>query len=204
MPRLNTAIVMDNGMETWMKRTAQKNLWRVAGWLDIEDLLQEGYAAWVKTREYYGDTVKNRSHFMALFKTIYGNRINDLANSRSILGKDEIGVECAISQIGPLEGREGWMDALIGSCEQDGPLVTLMKEARFPVRPLIELFTTEQGAEILRQYPQRRRETLNSYLCRLISVDPASYDLPELFRSFVSGFGVYYLRVPAAPLSLVG
>lgn len=187
-----------------MRAYAFRNYWRVARMYEPEDLIQDGYMIYAKCRQHYQSSreVTERRHFMALFKTSFTNHIHDLAKKCYVASGPNptaeqyrgLGNEIAVSSIGPTENRAQWLDSVFGSTVQDSELRIMLSQAKGPVKELIALFTTEAGAATLRARPQRSWETLNMYVCRLIGADDKRCDVPELFKSFLRGTGVYYLR----------
>jgi len=73
---------MDSGAVGWLIKTADKNFWRVEGYMTRSDLVQDGYACYLKVVENYKGKAKNKAHLMSLFKTTFTNHIHDLANKR--------------------------------------------------------------------------------------------------------------------------
>jgi len=179
MPRLNPAVVMDSAMERWMIRRCHDNYWRVSEWMEIEDLVQEGHRVYADCRRRYKERVTDKRHFMALYKTCLNNHLTDLAAKR-------------YRALNLVELEPGHNDAR--SDHSNAFLLTLMKEARYPVRAVFELFGTDKGIEFMRAYPQGQHERPNHYLCRLLGLDPKQFNLPGLVRSFLDGKGSYFLN----------
>jgi hypothetical protein len=202
LPRLNVACRLDEAMRKWICLRSHREYHRVAKWMEVDDLIQDGYMIFAKCRLKYSGKITERRHFMALVKTAFNNHITDLANARSIYGRNEPGGEIALSHLFPDVDVSEWFAENGAMIEPEAELEYLQGEAKFPVSAAIQLFTTEAGSELLRERPQMRRETLNRYMCRLIGVDAEEYDLPALIRSFLSGQGMYYMRRLAAQLAL--
>jgi hypothetical protein len=204
MAVLSTATRLDKRLDSWMRAYACKNYWKVAHIYELEDLMQDGYLVYVQCREHYRTSphVVERRHFMALFKTAFRNHVIDLSNKcRKVDAEHDtardrrgLGNMLTISSIEPDENREQWRDSVFGCTFQDTEFRLMLEKAKGPVKDLVKLFTTEAGAATLRSKPQRPRESLNAYVCRLIGIDHRLADVPELFASFMRGTGVYYLR----------
>lgn len=134
---------------------------------------------------------------MALFRTCFQNHITDLANAKS---RDCLAH--AVDMEPDRDGRgSGTLDALIRVLPS-AELATLLGEARYPLRGLIDLFFTDTGISVLRSSPRRHREPVNTYLCRLMGLNPNQYNLPELFGSFLKGSGMYNMRERMIPIVL--
>ena len=191
MPKLNTATVLDSGLERWLFKTARKHYWRVASYLELEDLIGDGYLVYVECVQRYKDRVTERRHFMALFRTCYLNHITDLANKRS---RDIMGVATDAESC----GEDDEIESLLPPSLPDAELATLIQQAKGPVQLVLRLYYTDAGLERLREVPQEPRETINAYLCRVLFLDPKKYNLQELFTSFLAGRGMYYMRIRAA------
>lgn len=216
MPKINAAPCLDAIMERWLTSFARRNLWRVAVWYDIEDLIADGYMVFVQCRNKYW-YVTERKHFMALFQRCYFNHITDLANKHS---RDSSGylAEVQKEDNGTTDGDrrfgQRWRQVQVTNEADTSPdrgdgfdrlvppdfpvadLSVLLSQAKGPVKAVLELFTTDAGLERLRSIPQGAHEHTNRYLCRLLGLDPKSHNLPELVRSFVSGQGMYWLHTP--------
>lgn len=208
MPKLNTATVLDSGLERWLFKTARKNFWRVASFYELEDLVGDGYLVYAECAQRYKDRVTERRHFMALFRTCYLNHITDLANKRSReVSEFVVGSYTRSSERDDYlsnAARERATDSyeefeeLLPPTLPDAELSTLIQQAKGPVQLVLRLYYTEAGLERLREVPQEPRETINAYLCRVLFLDPKKYNLQELFTSFLAGRGMYYMRIRAA------
>jgi hypothetical protein len=196
VPRVNTAVVLDSGLEKWLYKTARKNYWRVAAYYELEDLVADGYLVYAECAQRYRDKVTEKRHFMALFRTCYLNHITDLANRRArdfrAQGSELTPDQMWVSE-SAFEESEQFGD-LLPPTLPDAEIAVLLSQAQGPLQLVIKLFYTDAGIELLREVPQKPRESTNSYLCRLLGIDAKENDLYESFRSFVSGKGMYYLR----------
>lgn len=176
--------MMDAGARRWLIKTAQKNYWRVHHWVDLDDLIQEGYVAWYRTCAKYPSAtdIPNR---MALFKRVYLNRLHDLANkrTRSIPEVCFTDLEFERDQrIGAHETRpkRSEIAAELGLDEVRG-----VSGAPQYVRDALALFADESDLARLRSRYRKvrtggrwlRRETLNERLCRLTGYDPDQTDI---------------------------
>lgn len=201
MPKLNLATALDRGLELWLFKTARKNFWRVASYYEIEDLIADGYMVYAECRERYKDRVTERRHFAALFRTCFINHITDLANKRSRelnatvtegeAPRDAVRVEIPAQ---PASDKTEEFEDLIPPVLPEAEVAVLLQQAQGPVQLVLKLMYTDAGLNLLRENPQRPRESTNSYYCRVLGYDANEYNLIELFRSFIAGCGPYYMR----------
>lgn len=173
---------IDDGVRGWIFKTATKNYWRLAGWYDLEDLIQDGFMHFYRIRERYAD-VKDPPHLMSLFKRCYENHITDLANRRTRTP------ELLFIDLAPPDSPEyDALDYLGGIEEEIGPLLVLLRQAPSEVREVFELFLTDSGLSKL-SGPTLRfdglRETFNEKLCRLLRKDPDHCNVLDVVRSFL-------------------
>lgn len=180
---------IDESLKKWIMKTARRNLWRVARWYEIEDLVGDGMMIAAKISRQYAPA--NQRHYMALVMTAYNNHVESLARKRR-RGDDVLAADMAPTGV----DFDWWLSALMGHAHSDAALSRLLSKARFPVDEVISLFLTDRGVAELRRRPQRPRETPNRYICRLLGVDHDEYDVPALVESFLRGSGLYFLRQP--------
>lgn len=80
---------LDAGMRGFILNFARSNHWRVASWIELDDLIQEGWVCYYKCRRRYAALDKpdpdrdNRRHMMALVKTSFRRRLDTLASQRT-------------------------------------------------------------------------------------------------------------------------
>lgn len=193
MPSLNSAACLDDIMERWITSYARRNLWRVASWYEIEDLIADGYLVFSQCRNKYG-YVTERRHFMSLFKRCYFNHIIDLSNVRSRDPVISPAKDVTTHFSGNAYDLYPTFERLLPSVLPTAELAVLIRQARNPVRAVLELFTTEAGLILVRSKPQGAHEHINRYLCRLLSLDPRTNNLQALTKSFLLGKGIYWLN----------
>lgn len=161
---------IDEPCRIWMTNYARKNYWRVAAWVSIDDLIQDGYLTWyriVSGQKLSGPRqpgepvssmvsyqwITDRPHIMSLFKTAYMNYVTDLANGRTNRAPFEIPVE-------------DYMDA-----PDTDTACALIIGAPKEVQAVLQVLNTEEGREELAaDYPVRAdgtRETTNERFQRL-------------------------------------
>lgn len=167
--------VMDIGAKRWLYRIAKANHWRVASWIDLDDLIQDGFLCWQIAVTKYPD-IDNPKIAMRLFQTIYTNLLHDLANKRTITTEYSFSL---------------FDDAAIFHFEQQacefGEMLRLVIEAP----PLISkclrdlLFSGLDLSAPYRTWLDGRRETFNDRLCRLLKVDPNKVNLHQALHNYL-------------------
>lgn len=178
---------IDQGASNWIIKTARKNHWRVQSWMDISDLIQDGYLCWYMVVERYQDRVENLDHMMKLFMRVYTNHLHDLASRRSRLSE-----QCFVDFLRPDQTDSFLIERLMPAGEESDAELRLMLDKAPPnVKATLDLFSTEDGRRKLQSKPRRQpngvRETLNDRLCRLIGIDPTGVDLVGQVRDFLAG-----------------
>lgn len=161
-------VPMSDGIGGWIVKTAKRNFWRVAHWIDFDDLCQDGQRLFYETQQRYAK-VREPAHVMALFKRTYVNHIHDMARARRRMPE--------------LQAIEA---ALELPCEYSEALA-LIAGAPVHVRAAIVALMTRKERVLVRRR-NGIRETWNRKLCRLAGVDPRCND--------VYGDMLRYLHVP--------
>lgn len=174
---------IDRAAQRWLYQYAARNLWRVSGWYDLDDLVQEGLLYWHKVVTHYRDTVTERPHMMRLFQTTYRNRIHALSLERTKRLSDETGK--VVSEV-PFLGDEEFSMKHSGRSRFDGgdrvsdngeqaaeiEFNGLMANAPEPLRRLFVVLQKDDGPKrlrsIYRMYGDGTRETFNQRLASLI------------------------------------
>lgn len=168
----------DQGAVAWMHKYARKHFWRVAAWMDYDDLIQDGYYAWCEVCWRYPHAVDNPAHIMSMFKLCFADKITDLSRGKTKQQDD---------------ARSDIVDVF------DGDAVTMPDPSNFNlllakapkvVKDTIELMTSERMKdELNKPYEKQvsgRRETLNERLCKLLNLDPNSIDVVKTTRLYFS------------------
>jgi hypothetical protein len=131
----------DRGLRQWIYKTARKNMWRVAHFYELSDLIQDGFLCYAICRERYGHKVEGQRHFMSLCQTVYRNHITDLANDRSNAPK-----ETPISQFARKNPATSDSDLLemIGGYEQgDAEMAATLQSASAEIRAMMRALSAE-------------------------------------------------------------
>lgn len=93
----------------------KRNYWRVQGFIEYDDLMQEAEFINLKiVRKYH---IENAAHHMALFKSSFVNYVNGLSNKRTQRGAHEVDLSDEIAeeyaQDGPVSYNDGYLFCLI-------------------------------------------------------------------------------------------
>jgi len=159
----------DVGARKWLFKFAKKHHWRVAAWIDFDDLVQEGYAAYYEVLQRY-PTAVDPPHIMRLFQLVFRSKIENIVRSNSKQ------VDCIVG-----DGTE-YENA---ASPEAFDFCALMVNAPQEVLEVLTLFTKEGTLEGLREPPKRnkgQRETMNERLCKLLGKDPNSTNVVETLR----------------------
>lgn len=168
---------LDDAAIGWMKQNAAKQYWRVAPWINLDDLIQDGYLCWFIVRRKYPD-VESKANRMALFKRVFNNHLHNLANARTR------NPELAFA--GVQEEVDRKLEKT--SCET-AEMLTMIAEAPTPIRRLLKVIM----ADPTRLRPSYKtdglvRETLNERLCSLVGINPKQNDLHAALRAALSTY----------------
>lgn len=160
---------MDEGARKWLYKTAHKAKWRVAPWIDLDDLYQDGCMCYALVIQRYPQAV-DRPHVMRLFQTIYNNHIH------------------ALSKAATKSAAEFCDDDVVAHSDQpcpDAELSRLLIEAPDIVqRTLLALMEADREHE---RYADGSRETTNEKFCKMIGEDPAKVDAHTMVREYLHG-----------------
>lgn len=84
---------LDDGMIGYIEKFARKNYWRVASWIDLDDLVQDGFMCFAKCRHRYVDVLKSlpeqptipdhRRMMMGAVMTAFTRHVHGLASDRT-------------------------------------------------------------------------------------------------------------------------
>lgn len=164
--------MMDAGARNWMRKTALINYWRVATWISLDDLMQDGELYWAIVRHRYHD--KSIPHLMSLFKRAFLNHLHDLANNRTLQ------TELPFAAMPDMVVEEAMDNEPCPFAE----MVRLLAEAPAQVNTLISRLMADP-TPLRRAYHRQadRIETTNERLCAMIGLDPFSVDLHAAMRS---------------------
>lgn len=166
---------MDSGTRAWLFKHSRENYWRVAGWMDFEDLIQDGMLCWYRVIRRYERVAKGSSkHRMSLFMRTFRNHIHDLSKQRSRL--IEVHIDDLPPHVADLAAHD--MQQVYGGAP---PLVKL---------GLTVLMAPAHARSLRANYRVRNdstRETFNERLCRLAGLDHHTIDLAGDIRTYLAG-----------------
>ena len=177
---------MDQGLQAWILKTAKKHYWRVAHWMDLDDLIQDGFLCYARVRARYPEMVRpplrpgQRAKFMSLFKRVYLNELHDKANDRT-RGVSEVGLADVRRHDPNCPPDELYLEALLGEQPEEGTLAVLIAQAPPEVRDFLAGLETEEGQRAFRARLRRHsghKQTLNERFCYIAGCDPRQIDLP--------------------------
>lgn len=157
-------------MKGWIVNTARRNLWRVYGWYDLDDLIQDGFICYCMCLERYSH-VKEKRHLMALVKVTYINHIHRLAR------KKRKRPEILVPADSPV------FDGLV---PEDASFITLLGQLPEELRQLIDILLKDACKLPRLVGVDGVRETTNQYLCRLVGLDATVVDLLSVFREHLA------------------
>jgi hypothetical protein len=169
---------MDDGARNWLFKHAKRNYWRVAAWIEFDDLIQEGYVEYCEVLKRYPQAVE-ASHKMRLFQLCFRSKIEDLVRLNTKQ------VDDARSDI--VEVYES--PAMI--IPDFSNLHALLIKAPDLVKAALNLLNDEKMRDELvkpfERYDNGRRETLNERFCKLLNKDPKSVDIIRQLRMHFAG-----------------
>ena len=152
--------------------------------MDYDDLIQEGFLAYIETRRRYPDAV-DPPHIMSLFQLVFRSHLENLIRAK------EKQLDSCIA--------DRFQDRPIGD-EDDVPLQwepivdsqfythALIMKAPKAIREVLGLFTDENCRNKLAE-PYEGRETkgqINKRFCQLLGKDPEKVNLVEQLQVYFS------------------
>ena len=166
---------MDAGARNWLYKFSKKQYWRVAAWIDFDDLIQDGYIEYLEVLRRYPQAVEP-SHKMRLFQLCFRSRIEDLVRAHTKQ------IDDARSDI--VEAFDGEAVLLPDSFT----FQSLVEKAPQIIKDALALFVNDKLREELQKpfvrYDNGRRETLNDRFCKLLGTDPNTIDVAGQLKSY--------------------
>lgn len=174
-PLFKSTQLMDEGARYWLFKTAKRNYWRVASWMDIDDLIQDGFLCWQITIRRHPD-VEDIRILMRYFQVTYSNLLHDLANKRTYSLEVPF---CTLSE----EATYLFEQQV---CEF-GEMMRLIIEAPPQISRCLRalIFNNLDLSAPYRLWLDGRRETFNDRLCRLLGVDPKTCNLHKALDTYL-------------------
>lgn len=158
----------DEGATKWMMAYSKRHYWRVAAWMDFDDLIQDGYYAWCEVCHRYPSAVNNPAHIMSLFKLCFADKITDLSRSRT---KQQDDARSDLVEV--FDGESVVMP-------DPSNFNLLLTKAPKLVKDVIDILTSDKNKEQFNKpyekQPSGRRETLNDRICTILGLDPKYVD----------------------------
>lgn len=170
---------MDDGMKGWIVNTSKKHHWRVASYIDLDDLVQDGFMHFYRLRAKYPDVV-DRPHMMRLLQITFTNWINDLATKRT--RHNEV-----LAEYQALIEDETQHYSLFCDPEVEPAFAVRLARAPAHIKKLLSALSTDEGVRRLsRPYRVFRDhiETRNERLCRIAGVAANSCNICDDLRAY--------------------
>jgi hypothetical protein len=176
---------IQNSLIGWIYKQSSKHYWRVSGWYEFDDLIQDGMYVAIKCQTKYGKNLPEKQ-FAALVRTAFTNHITDLANKRTT-GKPHNPEKLGFEKNAQTEVRldDEALELLSSTLKEDSTqfLAVVIHEAPAAVRRVFFLFSDLEQLKKVRK-PLKNGETINDRLCSLINAE--SFDICGLVREYFS------------------
>ncbi len=163
----------------WVHSYAARNFWKVDGFIDRDDLIQEGYYSIAYCLKKYG-TELDPPHLMRLVQLTFNCAIIDIAKKRTRAAEDH---PADYSDDG---SDNSFWNSLLGRDNQS-QLDRLVAEAPPVVRKALEFLINDYGA--MRQtYSMTAdgRETTSDRICLSLGIDSDLFIMDKV-RSYLKG-----------------
>lgn len=129
--RVKFVPVFDGGVKGWTINYLTKNAWRVERIMTFDDCMQEANLVFLRVKRAY-PRVTEPQHFMALFKTSWTNRFNDLSEENTKIRNNEVLLSLK-GAVMPVE------DNRVGDMANEGELLVMLRQAPREVRMVLDL-----------------------------------------------------------------
>lgn len=180
-------VYIDDGLRKWIAKTSVQQYWRVAGWMDVEDLIQDGLMCAVKCANKYecgqkdNPTKEDRRHFMALVMTSFMNHIHTLAAKRA--------PEVPEASLVSAKGESVSLEEIAPSEAASAPFMHALNTAPEHLARLIQLLVLDEDGMFVRERlgSRRLRETTEEHCRRLLGLSDDVNVLDELREHFSIG-----------------
>ena len=152
-------LYLDAGVKGWIYNTARANMWKVAGWYELEDLIQDGYLCFAKCRaSYKADsdevTLDEKRTFMSYLERAFLNHITDLSNKRTATP------ESPVADLSDDKQLESWADRVAELPE--GDLAALLANAPIEIMEMLQQILVEGVANTPYLRTRLRKKFLSS------------------------------------------
>lgn len=151
---------LDAGMRGWILRFASRQHHRVARWIDLDDLIQDGFFCYAKCRERYTrrtesgqyqvwlrrtkdwgpavdePTKEDRRHLMSLVQTAFKNHISTLSTRKRALSET---LACDLTGDDEDDSQEAAWNRVAPPEAEEATLATLIQQAPNELKMLFQL-----------------------------------------------------------------
>lgn len=141
-----------NGIIGWICNHSMRNLWRVAHWYELEDLINDGLMIALKCREKLGVGVDDKLYH-AYVRRAFHNHIGDLIRRKR--GVDEVGLLDLVAD----PNDQDQCDAILPPTIPCQEVVVALRQLPSDFSRVLDLMWSDE--------PMRRRETMADRLYRL-------------------------------------
>lgn len=121
-------------IEGYVVNFVEREMWRVAATMERSDVIHEAYLTFAKCAEYY-PKLDAPQHFMALFKTAWSRRFIDMSTHDSRDRATFVPITARLDD----EGEPMAMQEPVGDLDNDGALLTLIRQAPREVSAVLSL-----------------------------------------------------------------
>lgn len=188
MEKLKEQVPFSEDLELWTAKFCRRNVWRVRGLCEFEDLFQDCVVKFLICQNKYPNL--SSDNFDAFYKISVRNHVNDLSRkaSESRAGRrveemTDIQIESAAAMTPePVDYNLG-------------EIAVIIQQAPAELK-LLMVAVCEDGCSILHQSSNgllstdgrtRTRETTNQRLCRLLGLDSRRVDLRQMALQHILG-----------------
>lgn len=172
---LSSSPGVDRNLVRSIISTARKNYWRMPAWMDLDDLIQEGFVCLARCRVKYPDYAAG--HFRASVIQSFNNRITDIvvreAGNRKYRAENPGKRKRAEVAVDTLPER---------AAENDTFFEASLSLAPAPVQAVLALFNDPAKIELMQGW----RTLTNRRLCKLVGTDPRKIDLVASLREYLA------------------
>lgn len=177
-------------IEGYVTNFLRKNYWKVAASMEMDDAMQEARLVFLRCASKYG-LVDTPQHFMALFKTAWGNHFIDLSRGDS---DARATISYGYDRGAPSHQEEATLDLLemLPDClDNDGYLRALLREAPQDVVTILSFFLNAPPVLIKRAGEAwtasgRKQQDGNNMLCEILGFPKGTDVVGKLTTYFLN------------------
>lgn len=184
---------LDRGIKGWIVNQARKNYWRVAGWYELDDLIQDAYMCYAKCNQRYPMNLEQR-HFMSLVARTFQNHCHTLAARRAQQLDAPVTTRTRQWKADRLSDPDAVLQRAADAYGQpeEQTFAALMSSLAPELRELIRILLEDaRELPMLRpsdardhegKFRRREMETRNDYFCRIAGL-PSGFDVEAALRA---------------------